>query len=221
MVLLAKFQTNDKPWSDPVLPQDWESTYRKRLIPFRGELRLDSPGELPGPYRPRKEAIHRAVTRFDHEDNPGLTIFISNRAHKGVRAQLIRVNQPFGPIFHTTGPCKDNYPNIVVDHNAAGQLVKLQRCSMLAYHEAERLNGKPITITGEGWRSCSQQSALYHSDPGRFANPDDSRHCRGLAIDVTNTPANLTTKAKASLESVGFCQGVSGEPWHFAFSECG
>ena len=92
---------------------------------------------------------------------------------------------------------------------------------MLAYAEAERLNGRPIRITGEGWRSCNSQYVLYHSDPGRFADPARSRHCRGLAIDVYNTADNLTAKAKASLEYVGWNFAVPGELWHASFLERG
>lgn len=220
-VLTVKFQTGDKAWSDDVLMQDVEAEWRKRLKAIRGDLRLDSPGEMPGPFRKRDEAITRAVHQVMSQTKPGLTIFVSNDKGKGVRAHVVASQHPFGQIFHTTGPCKDDYPNMVNDHNAAGQIVKLQKPAMLAYHEAERLNGRAIRITGEGFRSCSLQWSLYNSDPGRFANPNDSRHCRGLAIDVENTPENLTAKAKTSLVSVGFCFGVSGEPWHAAYTECG
>lgn len=223
-VLVARFQTNDKPWSDYVLMQDVDAEWRKRLRPFRGELRLDSPGEvLPGPFRKRDDAITRAVKKITGAHDPGLTVFVSNARQKGVRAHVVDAEHPFGSVFHTSGPCKDDYDNIVVDHNMAGQLVKLQKPAMLAYHEAEQLNGKPIRITGMGWRSCSEQTALYESSdpPGRFAPPDISRHPRGLALDIYNTPDNLTPKAKASLEVVGFCCGVPGEPWHYAYLECG
>lgn len=220
-MLVALFQTNDKPWSDAVLPQDYRTEYRRRLRPMLGPFRIKEQGEEFGPYRPRAEAIDRAVTRLTAAHDVGYQLFVANKAGKGVRARTIEKAQPFGFVYHTVGPCKDNYPNIVTEHNLAGQLVKLQLSAMLAYHEAERLNGRPIRITGMGWRSCAQQSALYASEPGRFADPDTSRHPRGLAIDVENTPANLTARARASLEKVGWCFGVSGEPWHTAFMECG
>lgn len=139
-----------------------------------------------------------------------------------------RVSTPFGDIWPCEGICKDNYRNIVISQNAGGQIVKLQEPAMRAYHEAERLNGrklpwkkhrkpKAIRITGEGWRSCFSQAALYHSDPGRFANPNDSRHCRGLAIDVFNDRADLNTRTRRCLRRVGFSFPVSGEPWHACY----
>jgi hypothetical protein len=138
-----------------------------------------------------------------------------------------RVPTNFGDIFPCEGPCRDDYPNIVTDHNAAGQLVTLQEPAMRAYHHAEFLNGrklpwkprkpKAIRITGIGLRTCSSQTDLFHSDSHRFAPPESSRHCRGLAIDVFNTPDNLTRRAKAKLIACGFSFPVSGEPWHACF----
>lgn len=222
--MIAKFQTNDKPWSqDPVLEQYWRQEWAKRLRPFLGPFHQREQGDLFGPYRKRSDAIDRVVGAMGRESGP-TTYFVANKSGKGVRAHMMFATpeEAFGKVYHTVGPCQDSYPNMVIDHNMAGQIVKMQESAMLAYHMAEELNGKAIRITGEGWRSCSQQSALHNSPPpGRFADPDVSRHCRGLALDIYNTPDNLTPKAKASLEAVGFCQGVPGEPWHFAFTECG
>jgi hypothetical protein len=216
-VNVYRFQVNDNPWRDEdVLAQDLAAKWSKLLRPFRGKLRLDSPGADPGPYRQRPDAIHRGVTAMTHGET-GTVIFIANEAHKGVRCRSVVSLHPYGPIFPCTGPCKDDYPNMVIRHNAGGQLFKMQEPAALAYAEAERINGRPIRITGEAWRSCSQQSALYHSDPGRFANPDTSRHCRGLAMDVYNDSVNLNTKSRAALISVGFSAPVNGEPWHYCF----
>lgn len=222
-LLIARFQTNDKPWSDPVLQQTWEHEWGKRLRPFLGPFHQREQGDLFGPYRKRADAVHRVTVKMDGQDKPA-TFYVENKAHKGVRAHMMFATpeEAFGKVYHTVGPCKDDYPNMHIDHNMAGQIVKMQEPAMLAYHMAEEINGAAIRITGEGWRSCSQQSILHNSPPpGRFADPDVSRHPRGLAIDVYNTPDNLTPKAKAALEAVGFCQGVPGEPWHFAFTECG
>lgn len=218
---MALFQTNEGRWSDPVLPQGYRHETSSRLRLIRGELHIREPGGEFGPYRPRPEAISRFVTRLTAASSPGLALFIANTRGKGVRARVVERDQPFGYIYPTVGDCRDNYPNMVVEHNLAGQMVKLQSPAMLAYHEAERLLGRPIRITGIGWRSCASQRALYASDPGRFADPDYSRHCRGLAIDVENTPANLNSRSHNALVAVGFCFGVSGEPWHAAYSECG
>jgi len=212
-----RFQVNDNPWRDEVvLPQDIEAKWAKLLRPFRGKLRLDSPDADPGPYLQRPDAIHRGVTKITHGDT-GTIVFISNERHKGVRCRSVDLKHPYGPIFPCVGPCKDDYPNIVIRHNRGGQLFKMQEPAALAYAEAERIYGKCIRITGEAWRSCSQQSALYRSDPKRFANPDGSRHCRGLAMDVYNDSTNLNTKSKAALESVGFSFPVAGEPWHCCY----
>lgn len=223
-LLVAKFQTNDKPWSpEVVLQQDWEREWANRLRPFLGPFHQRELGDQFGPYRKRKDAVHHVTIQMDAQDKPD-TFFVANKNNKGVRAHMFFATpeEAFGKVYHTIDPCQDSYPNMVIDHNMAGQIVKLQESAMLAYHMAEELNGKAIRITGEGWRSCSQQSALHNSPPpGRFADPDVSRHPRGLALDIYNTPDNLTPHAKWALEEVGFCQGVSGEPWHFAFTECG
>lgn len=221
-IMVAKFQTNDKPWStDVVLPQDWEHEWARRLRPFIGPFHQREQGDQFGPFRKRSDAVHHVTVTMDAQKQP-TTFFVANKSGKGVRAHMTLVGpEAFGKVFHTIGPCKDDYPNIITRHNMAGQLVTLQEPAMLAYLMAEELNSHAITITGQGFRSCELQSALFHSDPGRFADPDESRHCRALAIDVTNIPTNLTPKAKWCLEEVGFCQGVPGEPWHFAFTECG
>jgi hypothetical protein len=217
IVITYRFQNNDKPWSDEFLAQEIEHEWRRRLKPFRGELNIDEPGQTPGVYKDRSITIHRAVTEMTGETKPGRTMFVANKNRKGVRCHAMQAQHPFGPIFPCIGPCVDNYPNMVIRHNAGGQIFRMQEPAAEAYAEAERLNGRPIRITGEAWRSCSQQSALYHSDPGRFANPDTSRHCRGLAMDVYNDSVNLNTKSRAALISVGFSFPVSGEPWHASY----
>lgn len=214
----AKFQTNDKPWSEVVLPQDYTREFARRLRSFLGPFHIREQGGQYGPYRKREEAVHRAVTRLTAGEQ-GFQLWVANASNKGVRARVIDVENPWGPIYHTTGPCRDDYPNIKVWHNRAGQLVKMQEPALEAYAEAERLNGKAILITGMAWRSCSQQWDLYNSDPGRFANPNTSRHCRGLAMDVAYTSTNLTSKARDALVAVGFNFAVAGEPWHASFIE--
>lgn len=218
MTDVFKFQVNDHPWRDEeVLAQDIEAKWAKLLRPFRGKLRLDAPGEDPGPYLQRPEAIHRGATKMTSGDT-GQVIFISNERHKGVRCRSIPAGKyPFGEGYPVVGPCRDDYPNMVVRHNAGGQIFRMQEPAADAYAAAEKAYGRPIRITGEAWRSCSIQSALYRSDPGRFANPDSSRHCRGLAMDVYNSSANLNTASRAALIAVGFSFPVSGEPWHCCY----
>lgn len=217
MTDVFRFQVNDNPWrTEDVLAQDVAAKWSKLLRPFRGKLRLDSPGDDPGPYLQRPDAIHRGVTKITHADT-GTVVFISNERHKGVRCRSVHSDHPFGPIYPCTGPCKDDYPNMVIRHNAGGQLFKMQEPAALAYAEAERINGRPIRITGEAWRSCSSQTALWRSDPSRFADPATSRHCRGLAMDVYNDSTNLNARSRAALESVGYSFPVAGEPWHACY----
>jgi hypothetical protein len=144
---------------------------------------------------------------------------------------MTEVKTPYGDIFPTVGPCRDNYPNLKTFQNAAGQTMTLQAPAMRAFLEAERLNGrklpwrkhrkpKAITVTGS-IRSCADQTRLHNSDPGRFADPDSSRHPRGLAIDATNITTNLTRRAKAALVKVGFHLPRTDEPWHYSYFENG
>ena len=141
------------------------------------------------------------------------------------------VETPYGAIHPVEGPCKDDYDNVVTFQNAAGQFLTLQRPAMRAWLEAERLNGrrrirkdkrkpKAILVTGTR-RSCAYQTQLHNAEPDRFADPDESRHCRALAADVTNTPRNLTRRARRCLIKVGFYFGVPGEPWHCSYYKDG
>jgi hypothetical protein len=121
---------------------------------------------------------------------------------------------------------------MITVQTAGGQLLTLQAPAARAFLEAERLNGrklpwrkhrkpKAILITGQGYRACAYQRELYNSDPGRFADPDKSRHPNGTAVDVANYPSNLTRRARRCLRRVGFYDGISGEPWHFSFYKDG
>ncbi len=211
-----RFQVNDNPWRDEVVEaQDLAAVWAKLLRPFRGDLRLDSPDADPGPWLKRPDALHRGVTKMTHADEPTV-VFIANKARKGVRCRSVH-REGYGKVYQCVGPCKDDYPNMVIRHNRGGQLFKMQEPAALAYADAENIYGHPIRITGEAWRSCEQQTALYRSDPGRFANPDGSHHCRGLAMDVYNDATNLNSRSRAALIEVGFAFPVSGEPWHASF----
>jgi hypothetical protein len=138
------------------------------------------------------------------------------------------VHTEFGDLYLGTGPCKDNYPNIITVQTAAGQMLTLQAPAARAFLQAERLNGrklpwrehrkpKPIAITGVGRRTCASQQAYYDSDHERYAPPSSSRHCRARAVDIFNTARNLTRRARRCLIKVGFSFPVSGEPWHACY----
>lgn len=135
------------------------------------------------------------------------------------------VDTPYGPIHPTTGPCKDDYDNIVTDQNRIGQTVKLQRPAMDSYQAANHRyraifnRRKAIRITGS-WRSCADQTRLHNENPQRFAAPDTSRHCRGLAIDVDT--AILTRRVVRILTKHGWNRArPTDEPWHFSYYESG
>lgn len=85
------FQTNNARWSDPVLVQDLEREYRSRLRLIRGKLHKRRHGDPFGPFKPRREAIHVAVTEMSAQEDPGLQTFLANIRGKGVRCRAVRI----------------------------------------------------------------------------------------------------------------------------------
>src|SRR5262249_8061099 len=82
------------------------------------------------------------------------------------------------------GPCRDDYRRIETYHDAEGRVVILQAAALRSFQAAEGHVGFTIVLTGSH-RSCDVQRRLFASDPKRFADPDESYHPRGLAIDVS------------------------------------
>src|SRR3954453_6559777 len=83
------------------------------------------------------------------------------------------------------GNCRDDYDRILIYHQIPGQaFVKLQKAAVASLKAAEKDVGHKILTTGS-WRSCRMQAELYNSNKSRFAPPNTTAHCRGLAIDVT------------------------------------
>ena len=82
---------------------------------------------------------------------------------------------------------------------------------------------REIRLTGEGYRSYALQAQRYREEPGRFADPDCSLHCEGLAVDVHTGFLGTFTGAKArkALVAEGFVFGVPGEGWHASFGFVG
>lgn len=115
------------------------------------------------------------------------------------------------------GPCKDDYGRLVVVHRN-GDVIRLQKAALEAFQAAQKAVGNRITLTGS-FRSCSYQTALYRSDSGRFADPDTSAHCRGLAIDVSTNQGSRDLAAihKALLARDWHQARPTDEPWHFSF----
>jgi hypothetical protein len=219
-----KIRRPNDTWGPPIFDEEfYDQSVHKRMSKIDGPVHLSIDGDPFGPYVSRGTGTTRLLNK-SHDGKAGDWYRLWNKDKKGVTTRIVDAKRNYGNIFPTTGPCKDDYPNIKVAHNMAGQLVKLQEPALLSYLDAERINGHAIQLTGYpfgGWRSCEIQSQLYRSDPGRFADPDGSRHCRGLAIDVYYSSSNLTAKARAALVSLGWNFAVSGEPWHCSYIESG
>lgn len=119
-------------------------------------------------------------------------------------------------------------PNLQTYTRKDGSKVTLQGPALRAFKAAElritprhlRRKGKvtPILLTGVGYRSYALQKELYASEPGRFADPDCSLHCEGLAIDIHSGQSALKrARIRRALIAEGWYYGVSGEPWHASF----
>jgi len=131
----------------------------------------------------------------------------------------------------TPGPYKA-YENLNTYVQTAQRHVLLQGPALRAFKAAElritpkwmKRKGKVrhILITGVGYRDYALQKQLWQSDPGRYANPDYSMHCEGLAVDVDQgqSTRRLNTIRKALLLE-GWHYGVSGEPWHASYTVTG
>ena len=115
------------------------------------------------------------------------------------------------------GRCRDDYGRLETVHQD-GRVITLQRAALDSFKSAEKEVGGLIRLTG-AFRACSYQTALYRSDSGRFANPDTSAHCRGLAIDVsTNQAADKLKRIRATLMERHWHQArPTDEPWHYSF----
>lgn len=136
---------------------------------------------------------------------------------------MAKIATPYGPIRYG-GPCRDNYKNI---EHVGGFLLtggpvigrKLQRPAVDSLRDVVKVLGHPIEVTG-AWRSCAEQERLYASDPTRYAPPNVTAHCRGLAIDV-DTGADVEHIAHV-LSLHGWHRvrppgSANPEPWHNSY----
>lgn len=116
------------------------------------------------------------------------------------------------------GPCRDDYGRIVIYHQSPARYVKLQKAAIESLKDAEQDVRQKIWVTGS-WRSCSLQRQLRASDPSRFADPNETAHTRGLAIDVSQnqTGSDLRAIHKALISRWWFQARPSDEPWHYSF----
>lgn len=131
-------------------------------------------------------------------------------------------------VIHDGGSCCDDYSNLNVYQQTDSRIVKLQGPALRAFKAAEqritpkrlKRKGKTrhILITGIGWRDCELQRNLWLSDPQRYANPDGSKHCRGLAVDIDMGQSAARRYAiKKALLLEGWHYAVPGEPWHTSY----
>jgi hypothetical protein len=135
-------------------------------------------------------------------------------------AREFRVPKPaegFWGMIICGGSCYDDYDRIEIYHQTPDRIVKLQRAALRSFKAAEEALGFPILLTGS-WRPCSLQAELYRSDPNRFAHPDSTAHCRGLAIDVSTaqSQAKQDKIRKALLFRHWHQSRPDDEPWHYS-----
>ena len=127
--------------------------------------------------------------------------------------------KPYGKI-RCGGVCRDDYARIktITDPPRSGRIVTLQQAALLAFRDAEAAVGFTIEVTGT-MRSCAYQAHLYASDPHRFAAPNTTAHCRGLAIDVSQSMSKTKLKAIGrALKARRWYQARPvDEPWHYSF----
>lgn len=122
------------------------------------------------------------------------------------------------------GKCKDDYARIVILHQDPTHYLKLQQAAADSIKIVQ--NGLSSTFpqhpfvfcTGNGWRACADQAALYAEDSKRYAAPSTTAHCRGLAIDVDqNQDAIKLHMIHRLLSERHWFQTRTDEPWHYSF----
>jgi hypothetical protein len=138
------------------------------------------------------------------------------------------IKTPYGPA-NNSDQCRDDWPNMETA-KVCGQVLHMQRSAIRAYREAcrvfakksgwtpariKRTGGRAILLTGS-WRSCELQAEKHREDPSRFADPDESLHPQGLAIDVSTIQRDFD-KAHAALAHVGWHRARPDEPWHHSW----
>ncbi len=140
-------------------------------------------------------------------------------------------NTPYGTVTARNPGRFVAPPNLQTYKRDVGDVV-LQGPALRSFKEAEkaatprriRKKGKvlPILLTGVGYRSYDVQRALYASDDQRYADPDCSLHCEGLAVDV-HMGQSVLRRARIAyhLKKRGWHYAVDGEPWHASFRLAG
>ena len=147
----------------------------------------------------------------------------------------------YGYVYYG-GACRDDYPNFrTYDQGGGNTVVTLQKPALLALLEAQvklarsldwskaRIQrnqkavdgkkypeGRPILVLPGTNRTCATQAQLYRSDPGRYADPKYTGHCRGIAVDVRQDQDDLAEANKA-LASAGWKRVRTDESWHWSY----
>ncbi len=198
---------------------------RRYLKPAGGPYSIWTSSTLGwGPHRGiRRTMLHLGVKMFSAD--PGSRIRVMSQAdNAGVIFTLKvvesvprgTVDTSYGYIYPTTGPCKDDYPNIIEFISKAGQTVKLQEAAALSFQSAEREVG-PIKLTGS-WRSCATQTQLYAEDSKRYADPAVAGHPRAICIDVDT--GVISHAIDTALTARGWHQSrPASESWHWSYWE--
>lgn len=78
--------------------------------------------------------------------------------------------------------------------------------------EYGKLTGKKVQVN-DGFRTYEQQAAMKRKYGPRAANPGNSLHEFGLALDVNSDTLNEMEKL-GLMRKYGFTRPVGGEPWH-------
>lgn len=135
------------------------------------------------------------------------------------------IKTPYGLIRYG-GACRDSYPNFeTYDQGGGHTVLTLQRPAMKAFKAAEeryqnKTNPQKVIRVLPGTnRTCATQTALYRSDPNRYADPKYTGHTRGLAIDVDQSQGAANLKMiYTALRNEGWHKArPDDEPWHLSY----
>ena len=110
-------------------------------------------------------------------------------------------------------------PSDGLNHLVLGKDTKLQGLHPQVYNnllsmaaEYGKMTKKKIKVN-EAFRTYEEQLRFYTNDPKGAAQPGNSMHEFGLAVDIASEHANLLERA-GLLAKYGFTRPVGGEQWH-------
>jgi|SRR4051794_24201569 hypothetical protein len=153
---------------------------------------------------------------------------LSRRSRWILAAVAVCVMVLGGVAFLTRGPSI-----VIPDHPCAQPPplrtrdgVTLQPVAMQAFRKAERIAQTAIA-TNASFRSCAQQAIACRNIcgdpqgcPGRCAQPGQSYHQLGAAVDLTQGSLD-NARIVAAMKTAGWCEPLpSSDPGHFSFGGC-